>query len=54
MLNIFWKEISEYLSSLIAYIVIGVFLTALGLLMWVFPETNVLDYGYADMGTLLP
>ncbi len=52
MLNIFWKEISEYLSSLIAYVVIGVFLTALGLLMWVFPETNVLDYGYADMGTL--
>ena len=52
MLNIFWKEISEYLSSLIAYVVIGVFLTALGLLMWIFPETNVLDYGYADMGTL--
>jgi ABC-2 type transport system permease protein len=52
MLNIFWKEISDYLSSLIAYVVIGVFLTALGLLMWVFPETNVLDYGYADMGTL--
>lgn len=52
MLNIFWKELSEYLSSLIAYVVIGVFLTALGLLMWVFPETNVLDYGYADMGTL--
>lgn len=52
MLNIFWKEISEYLSSLIAYVVIGVFLTALGLLMWVFPETSVLDYGYADMGTL--
>jgi len=52
MLNIFWKEISEYLSSLIAYVVIGVFLTAIGLLMWVFPETNVLDYGYADMHTL--
>ena len=52
MFNIFWKEISEYLSSLIAYVVIGVFLTALGLLMWIFPETNVLDYGYADMGTL--
>jgi gliding motility-associated transport system permease protein len=52
MLNIFWKEISDYLSSLIAYVVIGVFLMALGLLMWVFPETNVLDYGYADMGTL--
>jgi ABC-2 type transport system permease protein len=52
MFNIFIKELSEYLSSLIAYVVIGVFLTALGLLMWVFPETNVLDYGYADMGTL--
>ena len=52
MFNIFWKELSEYLSSLIAYVVIGVFLTALGLMMWIFPETNVLDYGYADMSTL--
>lgn len=52
MLNIFGKELAEYLSSLIAYIVIAVFLTTLGLLMWVFPETNVLDYGYADMSTL--
>ena len=52
MLNIFWKELTEYLSSLIAYVVIGVFLTALGLMMWIFPETNVLDYGYTDMGTL--
>ena len=23
----------------------------MGLLVWVFPETNVMDYGYADMGT---
>jgi len=30
----------------------GVFLTAVGLLVWVFPETSVLDYGYADMDTL--
>ena len=52
MLNLYWKEIADYLSSLIAYVVIGVFLTALGLLMWIFPETNVLDYGYADMNTL--
>ncbi len=52
MINIYWKELSEYLSSLIAYVVIGVFLTALGLLLWIFPETNVLDYGYADLGTL--
>lgn len=52
MFNIFVKELAEYLSSLIAYVVIGVFLVALGLLLWVFPETNVLDYGYADMTTL--
>lgn len=32
--------------------VIGVFLISMGLLMWVFPETSILDYGYADMDTL--
>lgn len=51
MLNIYGKEINSFLSSLIAYIVISVFLVAMGLLVWVFPETNVMDYGYADMGT---
>lgn len=51
MLNIYRKEINSFLSSLIAYIVISVFLIAMGLLVWVFPETNVMDYGYADMGT---
>lgn len=29
----------------------GVFLTAVGLLLWVFPDTNLLNNGYADMGT---
>lgn len=52
MIQIFQKEISAFLNSLIAYIVIAVFLTGIGLLMWVFPETSVLDYGYADMQTL--
>ncbi|HEY0654724.1 MAG TPA: gliding motility-associated ABC transporter permease subunit GldF [Chryseosolibacter sp.] len=52
MLQILAKEFSSFLNSLIAYIVMGVFLTAIGLLMWVFPETSVLDYGYADMFTL--
>ncbi len=28
----------------------AVFLTAVGLLIWVFPDTNVLNYGYADLG----
>jgi ABC-2 type transport system permease protein len=52
MISILVKEFNGFLSSLIAYIVIGVFLTAIGLLMWVFPETSVLEYGYADMDTL--
>lgn len=52
MTAIFVKEFNSYLHSLIAYIVISVFLTCIGLLMWVFPETNVLDYGYADMNVL--
>jgi len=52
MVQIFFKEFNGFLNSLIAYIVIGVFLTAIGLLMWVFPDTAVLDYGYADMDTL--
>jgi len=52
MLQILTKEFNSFLNSLIAYMVIGVFLTGIGLLMWVFPETSVLDYGYADMDTL--
>lgn len=52
MITIFLKEVNEFLNSLIAYVVIGVFLTGIGLLMWVFPETNVLDYGYASLETL--
>lgn len=52
MIHIFSKEFNGFLNSLIAYMVIGVFLTAIGLLIWVFPETSVLDYGYADLDTL--
>jgi ABC-2 type transport system permease protein len=52
MISILKKEIHEFLDSLIAYVVIGIFLIGMGLLMWVFPETNVLDYGYASMETL--
>ena len=52
MITIFVKEVNEFLDSLIAYVVIGIFLIGIGLLMWVFPDTNVLDYGYASMETL--
>lgn len=52
MIQVAIKEFRSFLNSLIAYIVIGVFLTSLGLLMWVFPETSVMEYGFADMDTL--
>jgi ABC-2 type transport system permease protein len=52
MIQVLAKEFNSFLNSLIAYVVIGVFLTGIGLLMWVFPETSVLEYGYADMDTL--
>ncbi|CAN5190663.1 gliding motility-associated ABC transporter permease subunit GldF [soil metagenome] len=51
MLAIFRKEVNQFFSSPIAYIIMGVFLTALGLLLWVFPDTSLLENGYADMGT---
>ncbi|MDQ3536089.1 MAG: gliding motility-associated ABC transporter permease subunit GldF [Bacteroidota bacterium] len=52
MYSVYVKEINSFLNSLIAYIMISVFLIAIGLLMWVFPETSVLNYGFADMDTL--
>ncbi|GAA4452672.1 gliding motility-associated ABC transporter permease subunit GldF [Nibrella saemangeumensis] len=48
---IFRKEINQFFSSPIAYIIMVVFLTAVGLMLWVFPDTSLPDYGYADMGT---
>lgn len=51
MLAIIKKEINTYLNSLIAYIVIGIFLMMSALVFWVFPDSNVLDFGYADMGS---
>jgi ABC-2 type transport system permease protein len=52
MIHILSREFSSFLNSLIAFVVIGVFLAGMGLLVWVFPETSVLDFGYADIGTL--
>jgi ABC-2 type transport system permease protein len=51
VIQILFKEINTFLNSLIAYIIIAIFLTGIGLLLWVFPETSVLEYGYADMGS---
>ncbi|HYK77401.1 MAG TPA: gliding motility-associated ABC transporter permease subunit GldF [Daejeonella sp.] len=52
MFSIFYKELSGYLNSLVAYITIGAFLVITGLFLWVFPESSILDYGYAGLDSL--
>lgn len=52
MLAIFKKEVHAFFGTLIGYLVIGVFLVMLGLIMFVFPDSSVLDYPYATMGQL--
>jgi ABC-2 type transport system permease protein len=52
MRHVIAKEFASFLNSLIAYLVMAAFLTTMGLLVWIFPDTSVLEYGFADMGTL--
>lgn len=53
MVSLFFKELRSFLSSLIGYIVIGVFLIITGLFLWVLPnDFNILDYGYANLDGL--
>jgi len=49
MFNLFLKEIRSFFSSLIGYIVLIIFLVAMGLFVWVFPQTSILEYGFADL-----
>jgi ABC-2 type transport system permease protein len=52
MRSLFLKEINAFLGSLIGYLVLALFLVAIGLIVWVFPESSVLDYGFADLESL--
>ena len=50
MYTLFRKELSTFLSSLIGYTVIIVFLLVNGLFLWVFPQQfNIFDYGFASL-----
>lgn len=49
MLSVYKKEIAVYFNSLMGYLVIGLFLLMTGLLLWVFPDTSILNYGYATL-----
>src|ERR1035437_1914545 len=52
MLTVLNKEITGFFSSLVAYITIGIFLLVAGLFLWVFPDTSILEYGYAGLESL--
>jgi ABC-2 type transport system permease protein len=53
MFSIYKKEIRSFLSSLIAYVVIVVFLVTVSLFMWVLPVgDNIFEMGYANLDSL--
>jgi ABC-2 type transport system permease protein len=54
MFSLITKEVNSFLNSLIGYVVIMVFLTTIGLFIWVFPDTSfsLLDAGYANLDPL--
>src|SRR5439155_26252680 len=43
------KEFRQFFSSLTGYIAIIVFLLLTGLLLFVFPDTSIFDFGYATL-----
>jgi len=49
MRSIFKKELTSFLGSLSGYVALVLFLGTAGLVLWVLPDTNILDYGYASM-----
>lgn len=49
MLAVFKREFFSFLNGMVAYIAVGVFLLVSGLLLWFFPDTSLLDYGYAEL-----
>ena len=52
MLTVFRKEINLFFSSLIAYLVIAVFLVINGVFLWLLPSSDILSEGYASLEQL--
>lgn len=52
MIAVMMKEIHEFLYSITAYLIIGIFLICVSIVLWVLPETSLLEYGYASMEPL--
>ena len=49
MLSILNKEVISFFSSLVAYFIMAIFLLVTGLFLWVFPDSSILEYGYAGL-----
>jgi len=49
MRPIFFRELNSFFSSVIGYVAVLVFLVACWLFLWVLPDYNFLDYGYASL-----
>jgi ABC-2 type transport system permease protein len=56
MYTLYIKEIRSFLSSLIGYVTISVFITLIGVFMWIVPTEgggyNILDNGFANIDPL--
>ncbi|WP_209331547.1 gliding motility-associated ABC transporter permease subunit GldF [Lunatimonas salinarum] len=52
MKSLFWREINAFFNNLSGYIVLVLFLVSIGMIVWVFPGTSVIEYGYADLESL--
>ncbi len=52
MWQVFRKEINSFFNSLVAYMVLITFLVLVGLLVWVFPQSSILDGKYANLDPL--
>jgi len=52
MFSLIKKELTAFFASAVGYLVIGLFLLANGLLLWVFKsDYNILDAGFADLNS---
>lgn len=52
MRALYWKEINAFFGNLSGFLILAVFLISIGLMVWVFPDSSVLAYGFADLEPL--
>jgi len=49
MKSVFFREINSFFSSMIGFLAMGFFILITGLVLWFFPEYNVLNSGYSTL-----